>query len=500
MLEIVILTALCVIFACASIFFFLLSMKRKNQFQQYSKMSGQLAQTALYSFLPQMEIIFSFMVSLDELEKLEADTALVESMNETKKLVYSIRDNIHRLNQKYQSNIKNRNAISYEDLSELTEQLKLLNRSIYNSSLRIIATIGNFSEQYIVDKTILSDSNHTMARLIFYLTNVVPIISDFTNSSNEISKTIILEMVNKFETLTVFSDKITKEIRQKMVDLMDEENDQSLTYVVRRTDSLVEEFKVFFSNMEHLRDVSNNFVTKSIEKLKSIADIANSIGEIAETIKVLSLNVSIEAANTGSLGKGFQVLARDLREFAYRTLQFSIEVKTRVGDTIETTEALQEDYLKNITNVFTYVETIRDSLKSFAASINFAFSQIKSVIDSLEEFSQHIDAGIKGVVGQLQFYDVSSQEVEHISIFINQILNMFSSNIETIQINHILRDAEKAQIRVDLVNGIRDFITTANEYDIIKKYEKQYELLKTEKEGSGETDSESNKRGDIILF
>ena len=255
--------------------------------------------------------------------------------------------------------------------------------------------------------------------------------------------------------------------------------------------------------MEKLKTVSDNFTEKTTEKLQNIQGIANSIEEIAQTIKVLSLNVSIEAANTGNAGKGFQVLARDLREFTSKTMNFAKEVKSRVKDALNTTDELKNQYIQSVGSVYSYIDEIKVSILSFEKIIHDSFDKIKIIINNIKIFASYIDNGIKEVVGKLQYYDITSQEVSHLGLFIERIfVNLFNSKMIDKNVSDFLSDDNKAFIKQDVLRIISEIITTANERKILSKYENMFGIkLQADITIENKADQELKGKDDsIILF
>ncbi len=453
--------------------FFIARALLKRRSEKIEKIYEKILTSSFDVFTPQMEIIFSFFVTLSDVKDVKDTGELAKHFEQMKEDVAQIRASIMQANQ-MNAEIKRSKLYTLSQLEKIEKQLAVIKRNLYFASVHIIVTIGEFSKSFLSNEMTVAKTSSIMAEIIYYLSSIVPILSDFSSSSNEVSKKVILTMIQKFEVISNFSNQITGDIQNTMSELMNENRTDSLAYVVNQAKSVIEEFEAFFHDMQKLKEISSQFVEKSVEKLKGIADIAGSIEDIAETIKVISLNVSVEAANTGNIARGFQVLARDLREFALRTMRFAQDVKTRVKDAMQTTETLRSDYIERMNSVYEYVIGIKNSLETFGTIINQSFSKITGVIETLQNFSNRIEDGIKEVIGQLQYYDIRSQEVEHIGVFIENILQKFYVDMNSNTIDQILDHEQKNDIRLDILSAIEKLITTSSEREILEKYEKLY--------------------------
>lgn len=363
--------------------------------------------------------------------------------------------------------------------------------------------VNDLIQDYLNTGEVVRKANANMTLLVYYLAVSVPILSDFTNIFNEFSKDLILEVINKFGDITHSSHQIADDIEASMNSLMDDTKKDSLAFIIKRAHNLVTDFENFYQSMGNLKNATDTFTEKSSEKLQNIQGIADSIEQIAETIKVLSLNVSIEAANAGNTGKGFQVLARDLREFTTKTMKFAHEVKSRVKDALQTTNTLRGDYLQNMEDVYKSMDEIKNSITSFEGIIRLSFEQIKVIIANIKKFSSHIDSGIKEVVGRLQYYDITSQEVEHLGIFIERVfIDLFNSRIGGLDVSEVLNDEEKSAVKKDVLKIVSEIITTSNERKILGKYEEIFGI-KVQEDVEINNRAAEELKGDnntIILF
>jgi methyl-accepting chemotaxis protein-1 (serine sensor receptor) len=72
---------------------------------------------------------------------------------------------------------------------------------------------------------------------------------------------------------------------------------------------------------------------------RRIADIIGTIDGIAFQTNILALNAAVEAARAGEQGRGFAVVASEVRSLARRSAEAAKEIKSLVGENLETVEA-----------------------------------------------------------------------------------------------------------------------------------------------------------------
>ena len=109
-------------------------------------------------------------------------------------------------------------------------------------------------------------------------------------------------------------------------------------------------------------------------KAESIGAILNVISDIADQTNLLALNAAIEAARAGEAGRGFAVVADEVRKLAEKTMQATAQV----GQAIR---GIQDGTAKNMAKVENTVRMV-DDVTTLANNSGMALSEIVSLVDS----------------------------------------------------------------------------------------------------------------------
>jgi len=113
-----------------------------------------------------------------------------------------------------------------------------------------------------------------------------------------------------------------------------------------------------------------------------ISDVVKVIKEIADQTNLLALNAAIEAARAGEQGRGFAVVADEVRKLAERTANATNEINqmsTKIGEVVRHALDGMDKVVKTTSQGVTDAETAQSSI----AAIQQSFGQVASVIDEI---------------------------------------------------------------------------------------------------------------------
>lgn len=147
-------------------------------------------------------------------------------------------------------------------------------------------------------------------------------------------------------------------------------------------EAIVEQMHELRKNTNELADKVNTVGASS----KKIGEIVNTINNIAEQTNLLALNAAIEAARAGEHGRGFAVVADEVRKLAEQSAQATAEIAALVRQTQVDIDAAVREMHDESVHVDQLLVTVRESA-----------NQLHKILDAVNEITDQIEELTKGL-------------------------------------------------------------------------------------------------------
>ena len=154
---------------------------------------------------------------------------------------------------------------------------------------------------------------------------------------------------------------------------------------------------------------SMNEVNSHVQEVQGFTTI---IDNVAEQTNLLALNAAIEAARAGEHGRGFAVVADEVRELANKTSTYTQEIGDKLNHMVSVSKRAAEDitnFQQMVTLVVSQVKGVGDMLTSIRSEIEKSDSQV-SLINHIMD--QHLQA-VKKITESAEQLSGSFDQLTH---------------------------------------------------------------------------------------
>ena len=132
-------------------------------------------------------------------------------------------------------------------------------------------------------------------------------------------------------------------------------------------------------------------------KTQRIEDVTGAIRDVSDRTNILAINASIEAARAGSVGKGFRIIANEVRALSGRTGDFAKEIESTTGEFRQAVAAIDErmrGFLELLERFKASFTEVLGNFRENAASVDQAGRFLAEISGAIREENLALNEGL----------------------------------------------------------------------------------------------------------